>query len=454
MKIRIIPTILLVLVIGLSLLIKLRWNAWFGNPPEPEYVTSLVPDRIILSLGEDTGTERYVSWRCDTVPRKGYVEVWNREKDDTVRVAARDTLIYSRAGKSVFYHALLKGLEPGTEYSYRVANEGKASDWYDFFVEGQRDTLAFITLGDIQDALGGETKGIFQDIHRHYPRVSFWAFGGDIIERPMDVYWSYWFDTMEGIVQSVPVVAATGNHEYLKGVVKRLDTRWTSTFKNPVNGPEGFEGRTYRLSFEDMDFITLDTDGLQSPMDYVRVRRWLDETLGRSDKKWKVVMMHHPVYSVRSGRDNPFIRWTFKPVFERHKVDLVLEGHDHGYSRIASRDGEDRPTTPVYIDSNCSPKLYPIGFDKIHDRLGSNLNFYQYITLKGDTLSVKVFTTEHEIYDDIAVVKDGAGQVNVYDNATHIPESLQLPDAYKKWKKKKLNEYERQRQERMVVRNY
>lgn len=454
MKIRSVLVGLTVLLIGIAVLFYLRWDAWFSNLPEPPYVVSSTPDHIILSLNENASSGRYVSWRCDSVPVEGYVELWNTSAGDTARIEAADTVVVSRAGKTAFYHAPLTGLEADIAYRYRVGNGEKKSSWHSFVIPAEKDSLTFIGFGDIQDSIGGNTGDIFKSIQARYPQVSFWAFDGDIIERPMDSYWCYWFGTMDGISQTVPVVAATGNHEYLKGVKKTLDSRWTSTFKNPANGPDGFEGRTYRVSFENLDFITLDTDGLQSPADYFRVRSWLSDILEQSDKKWKIVMMHHPVFSVRSGRDNPFIRWTFKPVFEKYKVDLVLEGHDHGYSRIASREKENNFTTPVYIDSNCSPKLYAIGFDKVHDRLGSNLNFYQYIKMKGDSLAVKVYTTDHELYDDILIVKDSREQVAVYDYAAAIPESLQLPEAYQGWKKEKRNKYEQEKQQRLLQRNY
>lgn len=440
---------------GAIVLVSLRWNAWFSNPPEPPYVTPASPDRLIVSLGEDASAGRVVSWRCDTLPAQGYVDLVDPAKADTVRIAASDTLVESRSGTSRFFHASVTGLRPGTTYRYRAGTENAVSGWYDLPVGATSDSLTFLMLGDIQDTIGGRTKEVFNDLHARYPGVDFWAFVGDIIERPMDKYWNYWFGTMDGITQSVPVVAATGNHEYLKGALKKLDSRWTSTFKNPGNGPEGFSGRTYRLSFDSLDFFVIDTDGLQTPADYFRTRRWLAAELEKSDKPWKIVMMHHPVYSVRSGRDNPLIRWTFKPVFERYGVDLVLEGHDHGYSRILTRTGSGEPAPPVYITSNCSPKLYAIGFDPVHDRLGSNLNFYQYVTLKGDSLSVRVYTTAHELYDEVLLVKPaGSGAPAVYDRTPAVPESLDLPEAFrKKWKDEKLKKYEEEKRRRQAGRN-
>lgn len=440
--------VFILLITGVIVLVLSRWNAWFVNPEEELYVTPSYPDHIILSAGENTSLERVVSWRCDSFLQHGYVELW-ADGMDTLRVEAKDTLIESRSGKSAFYHAELRSLNNDTQYHYRVVTGLEVSSVYSFNMRNAKKQLSFVMLGDIQDSLNGSTGTVFKDIYRRFPDIHFWAVNGDVIERPMNSYWNYWFATMDSITQTVPVVAATGNHEYLKGVIKKLDSRWTSTFCNPANGPEGFEGRTYLLEFDNLSMFVIDTDGLQTPADYLRVRNWLSEKLKQTGNKWKLVMMHHPIYSVRSGRDNMFIRWTFKSVFEKYKVDLVLEGHDHGYSRIITKNEDRNLSVPVYITTNCSPKQYPIGFDRIHDRLGTDLNFYQYISASPDSLLLKVYTTEHAVYDDLLFVKNESGCVSITDNAIDIPEKLDLPAPYSGWKKKKLDAYEAEKQERL-----
>lgn len=439
----------IVLIVAVVVLVFSRWNAWFANPEEEVYITPSYPDRIILLPGENTSLERVVSWRCDSLLQNGYVELW-ADDGDTLRVEAKDTLIQSRSGKSAFYHATLRSLKCDVQYHYRVVTGLAVSSVYDFSVRNAKEQLSFIMLGDIQDSLNGNTGAVFKNIYRRFPDIHFWAVNGDVIERPMDSYWNYWFASMDSITQTVPIVAATGNHEYLKGLVKKLDSRWTSTFYNPENGPEGFERRTYLLEFDNLLMFVIDTDGLQTPADYLRVRNWLSDKLKHADAKWKIVMMHHPVYSVRSGRDNLFIRWTFKPVFEQYKVDLVLEGHDHGYSRIITKNNSRNLSVPVYITTNCSPKQYPIGFDKIHDRLGTDLNFYQYISVSRDSLLLKVYTTEHAIYDDLLFVKNGSEHVSITDKAVDIPEILDLPAPYRGWKKERLDAYEKEKKERLT----
>ena len=60
---------------------------------------------------------------------------------------------------------------------------------------------------------------------------------------------------------------------------------------------------------------------------------WLDDELAASVNQWKVVLLHHPLYS--SGRHGSTYgaRELLEPILRRHHVDLVLAGHDHDYER-------------------------------------------------------------------------------------------------------------------------
>ena len=61
---------------------------------------------------------------------------------------------------------------------------------------------------------------------------------------------------------------------------------------------------------------------------------WLDERLTLSTAAWKVVFLHHPLYtSGRYRNQSRAHRWALEPIFERHGVDIVLSGHEHIYQR-------------------------------------------------------------------------------------------------------------------------
>ena len=56
---------------------------------------------------------------------------------------------------------------------------------------------------------------------------------------------------------------------------------------------------------------------------------WLEKVLADNPNRWTIVEFHQPIFSPAKGRDNPEQRAAWKPLFDRHGVDLVLTGHDH-----------------------------------------------------------------------------------------------------------------------------
>src|SRR5690606_21279686 len=76
---------------------------------------------------------------------------------------------------------------------------------------------------------------------------------------------------------------------------------------------------------------------------------WLDGVLAGNPGEWAIVAIHQPMFSPRQDRDNALLREHILPVLERHRVDLVLQGHDHVYGRrggLAAGQG-----TPQYVVS-------------------------------------------------------------------------------------------------------
>ena len=62
--------------------------------------------------------------------------------------------------------------------------------------------------------------------------------------------------------------------------------------------------------------------------------KWLEDELKKSGSKWKFVFFHHPLYSSgeRHGSDIR-LREVLEPLFVKHNVSVVLQGHDHFYER-------------------------------------------------------------------------------------------------------------------------
>src|SRR5262249_662584 len=106
-------------------------------------------------------------------------------------------------------------------------------------------------------------------------------------------------------------------------------------FELPRNGPVGMDSDLV-YSFESGDACIAVLDSTLAVCDPAAARRqaeWLDTTLARTRATWKLVMFHHPVYPSHPWRDTPPLREHWVPIFDKHQVDLVLQGHDHAYLR-------------------------------------------------------------------------------------------------------------------------
>ena len=63
------------LLAGLAVLSYVRWNVWFGNPPEAPYAPQPTPSRVLLTFGNDGALSRNVSWQCDSVLHTSHLEL-------------------------------------------------------------------------------------------------------------------------------------------------------------------------------------------------------------------------------------------------------------------------------------------------------------------------------------------------------------------------------------------
>lgn len=79
-----------------------------------------------------------------------------------------------------------------------------------------------------------------------------------------------------------------------------------------------------------LDSTDLDADQLS----------WLTRELARSRARWKLCMLHHPLYTGgRYGSRAYYTRWQVESLLVEHDVDVVLSGHEHIYQRSTPQSG-------------------------------------------------------------------------------------------------------------------
>lgn len=66
-------------------------------------------------------------------------------------------------------------------------------------------------------------------------------------------------------------------------------------------------------------------------------KAWLERGLSESRALWKLVLLHRPLYSSGLHGGSRSLRAALEALLQRHRVALVLAGHDHHYERLLSR---------------------------------------------------------------------------------------------------------------------
>ena len=410
----------LVALAALAVWVSQRWNVWFHNPEEKAYVSAPLPHRVLLTFGDDDGlSSRNVSWQCDSVVRPSWLEL--ATDSDTVRVDAQGEVFESRSGRAAYYVARLRQLAANTRYGYRVVTGGQASPWYDFNTYAS-EGVSFIYVGDVQDTIGGAANRFLREAFCRHPQSKFLVCGGDLTERPTDQHWAETFRDLDSIGQHVPLLCVTGNHDYLKGVIMRLERRFPLTLSYFLDSKID-DNMVYTLRFGPAQFFLLDSN---REFFYLATQRsWLKRQLEASTAKWKIVVLHHPLFSIK-GNNNLIQRWMFDDLIEDYGVDLVLQGHEHAYARMTRHDDNGQPVTPVYTVSHCSPKNYRIQFDDRFDKFGISSRYYQTVSISADTLTLAAYEVyHHNLYDSLRIVKQKP-RPRVEDYGHDIPEYMEF----------------------------
>ena len=185
-------------------------------------------------------------------------------------------------------------------------------------------------IGDFGVGNSNEAK-VAKMVHSYNPSL--------ILTVGDNAYYRSGYERLVGRYYDEDLVAATGNHDYLMGI-----KAWDQYFTPDVPSRDF----VYRAA-SNVDFFVLDSQaGLDSRSKRVSQKRWLLRQLAISDRKFKVVLFHHPSFSSSKHGSTPRYQWDFAAM----GADLVINGHDHTYERIR------RGKMTYVVDGTGGAKLY------------------------------------------------------------------------------------------------
>ncbi|MEM0994182.1 MAG: metallophosphoesterase family protein [Bacteroidota bacterium] len=408
-------------------------------PPTP------VPDRIILTLTESPDTSMAVTWRTSLAVDKALVQVAKASASPDLEESAKlfegeTTALLSDRNGANYHSVVMTGLEPETMYAYRVGHGVLWSEWVHFKTAStEPQPLSFLYFGDAQNNLKSMWSRAIRGAYSKMPEANFMIHAGDLINHAnSDHEWGEWFYAGGWVYSSMPSIATPGNHEYFRNAERQsqLSRHWQPTFTLPENGPTNSQEAVYYIDYQDTRIISLNSISLQiSPKDSAAQVNWLRELLKENKQKWTIVTMHYPIYSSKQGRDNKGLRRALQPLFEKYKVDLVLQGHDHTYGRGTNLSlGNSTKTIggPIYVVSVSGPKMYDIGLEAWMQRAASNTQLYQLIKIEDNRLRYEAYTVMGELYDAFELDKQANGR-NLFTDAAPqtVEERLDIPKRMK-----------------------
>lgn len=406
---------------------------------------SKTPDRVIVSLTEDSHHSFAVNWRTSQSIKAAYIEIAEETHGPDFLLDNRIARIQAKTQqievenirdkeplvKASYHSVVVKDLKPGTTYVYRVGDGGGKSDtWSEWFqIEmpplNEDESFSFIYFGDAQNNVKSMWSRVIRKSYKMMPDVDFMLHAGDLINHSeSDREWGEWFHAGSFIHATVPSIMTPGNHEYDKSVNRsKLSALWRPQFTLPENGPlPELKETCYALDYQNMKMISIDAQSFNnSEHSRLAQTKWLDSVLSSNTKKWIALTMHYPVFSTAKGRDNKEIRENLKPLIDKYKVDVVLQGHDHTYARgYASNEGLGKTIVEdagaVYAVSVSGPKMYESQDQKWMVKRGEFTQLFQIITIENDTVKYESFTPMGSLYDSFHLVKTNDGKKKIINN--------------------------------------
>jgi hypothetical protein len=222
------------------------------------------------------------------------------------------------------------GLPPGACANYRVVQTGAAD------APGRVCTAApsgkafkFMAIGDTNPILG-HTLPVLMHVLPEQPE--FVLHMGDIqYYSSITETWAYWFVAMAPMLRIGAFFPAVGNHE------GELPTEYADYYDRLFHQPS-LDGtpQWYRFAWGGVWFHSIDTE---EPYDSGSAQyMWLTNSLAEVESKpgfrFSVVFMHRNLYTLGDSAPQVDERRALAPIFDAHKVRLVLSGHMHGYERF------------------------------------------------------------------------------------------------------------------------
>jgi len=221
------------------------------------------------------------------------------------------------SGSNYVHNIPLTGLQPNTQYHYKVTQGASVSADYTFWTAPLPGTPAHWGFAADCRTNTGTHNTIAAKIATYNPRMM--VYGGDLCYSNTYSYWNdEWFVANQNALNAVsPFVNSTGNHEGWNNMTK--------AFTQSAGGDPDY----FSFDYGDSHILVLN----YMVSDAVNSAQWnfAKADLQASNAKFKIVVDHSPAYCVGGHGEDSEMKAMTTQIFEPYGVDLVLTGHSHFY---------------------------------------------------------------------------------------------------------------------------
>ncbi len=330
-----------------------QWQAWVNGweTLSGDYT------QVSLTPGKNE-TELNFAWYSKVEPGKTATPVvhFGTNKDALTAftgVSADVDASLTGGAAYVYNHVTVTGLKENTNYFYTVEKNGVQSDVREY----QAKSFSSVKMLYVGDPQIGASKGQPQNGEKlsassgaantaarndafawartlsvatqQNPDVSFIISAGDQVNKTGKAKEEEYAGYLSApVLQSIPVATTIGNHD-------SLNADYFYHFNNPNATDYGKTqaGGDYYYTYGAGLFIVLNTNNYN----VAEHAKAIEEAVASApDAAWRVVTIHQDIYGSgldHSDTDGMILRTQLTPIFDRNDIDVVLQGHDHTYSR-------------------------------------------------------------------------------------------------------------------------
>ncbi|WP_442588274.1 purple acid phosphatase family protein [Pedobacter sp. AW31-3R] len=258
----------------------------------------------------------------------------------------------------------LSGLKPSTKYYYAIGGlkdtlQGDENNYFVTLPEpGKPGHYRIAALGDCGDNSINQ-RHVKAELLKHLGNndLTAWILLGDNAyqDGTDSEFQSKFFNIYkDDLLKKYPLYPAPGNHDYhdtdltSKYAQETHETAYYQNFSMPTEGEAGgvpsHTQAFYSFDIGNIHFLSLDSYGKEDKAyrlyDTIGPQvQWIKKDLAANKNKgWVIAFWHHPPYTMGSHNSDEEeelvkIRENFIGIIERAGVDVVLNGHSHGYER-------------------------------------------------------------------------------------------------------------------------